>query len=93
MTQRFKSWTSQKELTEDEAKKIAQQNREILEQNRDIIITETIETIDFDKDGNKITKYEKKKHNISKSINETAKLLKVENLKKLQELIGLSEIK
>lgn len=89
---RYKSWEIPKKLTEEEIKAINENNKEFLSKSQDIIVTEIIEKTDYDKDGSKITKYEQKKHNISKKINESAKLLKIDNAKKLEELLyGLSQ--
>lgn len=85
-------WTVKKPLTEKEQKEINEKNEKILTETNDIILTEKIENKKYNEDGSITITYEKKKHNLSKQINETAKLLKIEQNQKLQELLfGLTE--
>lgn len=61
----------------------------------DIFVTKLEYTEEYDEDGNKITKKHKKKINLTKKINETAKLLKIDTLQdkynKLKEIIEKGE--
>lgn len=89
-------WTVKEPLTPTQKKEIALKNKEITEQNNDIIIEEKIPTTEYKEDGSIVTTFEIKKHNLTKSINETAKLLKADNAQKMQELLaqfGLSDNK
>lgn len=87
---RIKSWVAKQPLTDKEMKKIAETNEAVLEQVRDIIVTEIIEETTYDDNGlTKTTKYSGKQHNISKNINESAKILKVEQAQKVASLLEL----
>lgn len=94
--ERIRTWLKQPQKTAEEIEKINKHNINA-SKPKDIIITEIIESTDYDKEtGNKITTYEPKTRNITKQINETAKLLKTEQAKelnkKLEELLfGLNK--
>lgn len=88
-----RAWTVKEPLTKEEIKAIEEHNKELLEMNKDIIITEVIEEIVYNEDGSKTVKYTEKKTNLTKQINETAKLMKLEQaerVKKLQEFFELT---
>ena len=55
--------------------------------NNDITIIKKSEVIEYDKDGNKIIKNKKEKVNLTRKINETAKILKNQTAKEKLELI------
>lgn len=60
--------------------------------DEDLIITERIEKITYDTEKNqKIITYEEKKTNLTKKINETAKLLKERNAEIFEKLSKMME--
>lgn len=89
---RYKSWLNKPNKTKEELEIIAKQIQEIMNTNNDIIIDEKIEKITYDKNGNITINYEIKKHNLTKQINETAKILKIDNAKKIEELLSALSI-
>lgn len=63
-----------------------------LGKKEDLIVTEIVETITYDKEKNqKIVSYEEKKTNLTKKINETAKLLKERNAEIFEKLTKMME--
>ncbi len=60
--------------------------------NEDIIVTEIVENITYDEEKKqKIINYEEKKTNLTKKINETAKLIKERNAEIFEKLTKMME--
>lgn len=76
-------------------KETDQKNYTEIPEPKDIITSRTIERIEYKNDGSKIIKYEKEYTNITKKVNETAKVLKEltaeDKIKELEEILKKGE--
>lgn len=89
-----RTWTVKKPMTKEEhAEAINKRNKQRKNISNDIIISTKIENKTYNEDGSITITYETKKTNLTKQINETAKLLKQEQAEKMKELQAYFEYK
>lgn len=76
-------------------KETEQKNYSEIPEPKDIITSRIIEKVEYKNDGSKLIKYEKEYTNITKKINETAKMLKQltaeDKIKELEEILKKGE--
>lgn len=76
-------------------KETEQRNYTEIPEPKDIITSRIIEKIEYKNDGTKIVRYEKEYTNITKKVNETAKVLKElsaeDKIKELEEILKKGE--